>query len=107
MRCTRVAVVLVFFAVASGPVRADVVINEIFYHAPDDVDDLQFIELHNLGWVWQGKAALQELLTTMASNQGMIAEKVASIRAYKTWNRQANQHICPIIDQLLKEATDQ
>jgi UDP-N-acetylglucosamine:LPS N-acetylglucosamine transferase len=69
--------------------------------------NLQFIERHNLGWVCQGKAALQELLTMMASNQGMIAEKVASIRAYKAWNMQANQHICPIIDQLLKEATDQ
>ncbi len=72
-----------------------------------ETPNLQFIERHNLGWVCQGRAALQELLTTMASNQGMIAEKVASIRAYKTWNRQANQHICPIIDQLLKEATDQ
>src|SRR5262245_31665 len=29
--------------------RADVVINEIFYHAPDDLDDLQFIELYNTG----------------------------------------------------------
>lgn len=27
--------------------RADVVINEIMYHAPDDLDDLQFVELHN------------------------------------------------------------
>src|SRR5207248_6321719 len=26
-----------------------VVINEILYHAPDDLDDLQFIELHNPG----------------------------------------------------------
>ncbi|MBI1842545.1 MAG: CotH kinase family protein [Verrucomicrobia bacterium] len=26
---------------------AGVVINEIFYHAPDDLDDLQWIELHN------------------------------------------------------------
>src|SRR3954471_11067972 len=29
--------------------RADVVINEIFYHAPDDLTDLQWIELHNSG----------------------------------------------------------
>ena len=27
--------------------RAGVVINEILFHAPDDLDDLQFIELHN------------------------------------------------------------
>src|SRR3989442_11630896 len=26
-----------------------VVINEIFYHAPDDIDDLEYVELHNPG----------------------------------------------------------
>ena len=31
----------------SLPARAAVVINEIFYHAPDDLDDIQWIELHN------------------------------------------------------------
>ena len=29
--------------------HARVVINEIFYHAPDDIDDLEYIELHNSG----------------------------------------------------------
>jgi hypothetical protein len=29
------------------PASAGIVINEIFYHAPDDVEDLQWIELHN------------------------------------------------------------
>ena len=33
----------------AAPARADVVINEILYHAPDDQDDLQFVELHNPG----------------------------------------------------------
>ena len=45
----RVAVLLMALVAACGPARADVVINEIFYHAPDDLDDLQFIELHNSG----------------------------------------------------------
>ena len=31
------------------PARAQVVINEIFYHAPDDLEDLQYLELHNAG----------------------------------------------------------
>ena len=31
------------------PARAQVVINEIFYHAPDDLEDLQYLELHNTG----------------------------------------------------------
>src|SRR5262245_43474083 len=33
----------------SRTATAEVVINEIFYHAPDDLDDLQWIELHNSG----------------------------------------------------------
>src|SRR5687768_8875934 len=32
---------------ASFSLSAGVVINEIFYHAPDDYDDLEWIELHN------------------------------------------------------------
>src|ERR1044071_4795739 len=38
-------VCLIFVTSASG----GVVVNEIFYHAPDDLDDVQFIELHNTG----------------------------------------------------------
>lgn len=34
---------------AAGSARGGVVINEILYHAPDDLDDLQFVELHNAG----------------------------------------------------------
>ena len=41
--------VALFALLAAAPARAGVVINEIFYHAPDDLDDLQFIELHNTG----------------------------------------------------------
>jgi hypothetical protein len=39
-----ICLVLVFVAPA---LRAQVVINEIFYHAPDDLTDLQWIELYN------------------------------------------------------------
>lgn len=34
-------------ALTAVPAGAGVVINEIFYHAPDDIDTLQWIELHN------------------------------------------------------------
>src|SRR5436189_3980999 len=44
----RTAALLLTFLLCSSA-QADVVINEIFYHAPDDLDDLQFIELHNTG----------------------------------------------------------
>ena len=30
-----------------SPARAAVVINEIFYHAPEELDDIQWIELYN------------------------------------------------------------
>src|SRR5262245_38974789 len=43
----RASAVLVALVLACVPARAGVVLNEIFYHAPDDLDDLQFIELHN------------------------------------------------------------
>ncbi len=66
-----------------------------------EAPNLQFIEQHNLGWVCLETTAQQELLTKLASNPAMIVEKVAGIRAYKAWNMQANQDICPIIDRFL------
>jgi len=66
-----------------------------------ETPNLQFIERYNLGWVCLETTAQQELLSRIASNPGMIAEKVDGIRAYKVWNMKANQDICPIIDRLL------
>lgn len=66
-----------------------------------ETPNLQFIERHNLGWVCLETAEQQALLSKIANNPGMIAAKVASIRAYKAWNMLANQQLCPIIDQLL------
>jgi len=66
-----------------------------------EAPNLQFIERHNLGWICLETTAQKELLTRIASDPAMIAEKVASIRAYKAWNVQANQDICPVIDRLL------
>src|SRR5262245_34502739 len=47
MRRTLIALAACLLVTLPVPARADIVINEIFYHAPDDLDDLQFIELHN------------------------------------------------------------
>ena len=66
-----------------------------------ETPNLQFLERHNLGWVCLETRAQQELLSRMAGNPAMVAEKVASIRAYKAWNMQANIQIRPTIDQLL------
>jgi hypothetical protein len=43
------AIALLFLLAACCPAQAQVVINEVLYHAPDDLDELQFIELHNTG----------------------------------------------------------
>jgi UDP-N-acetylglucosamine:LPS N-acetylglucosamine transferase len=66
-----------------------------------ETPNLQFIERHNLGWVCLETSAQKELFAGITSNQDMIAEQKDSIRAYKAWNMQANQHIGPIIDRLL------
>jgi UDP-N-acetylglucosamine:LPS N-acetylglucosamine transferase len=66
-----------------------------------ETPNLRFIERHNLGWVCTETTAQKELLTRIASNPALITEKVDGIRAYKAWNVQANQHICPVIDRLL------
>ena len=66
-----------------------------------ETPNLQFIERHNLGWVCLEMATQLELLNRIATNPGIIAEKVDSIRAYKAWNSQANQQIRPLIDRLV------
>lgn len=63
--------------------------------------NLQFLEQHNLGWVCLEKAAQQKLLTQIVHDPGIIAEKVESIQHYKAWNREANQSIGPIIQELI------
>ncbi|HKB03136.1 MAG TPA: CotH kinase family protein, partial [Gemmataceae bacterium] len=45
----RVVTALSVLAAACGAARAGVVINEVFYHAPDDLEELQFVELYNPG----------------------------------------------------------
>ena len=48
MHALRIAAVLLSLMFCVGA-RAAVVINEIFYHAPNDLEDLQWIELYNTG----------------------------------------------------------
>lgn len=47
MSFLRAVTLLGAVALLCGPARAAVVLNELMYHAPDDLDALQFIELHN------------------------------------------------------------
>ncbi len=72
---------------------------------PDqETPTLAFIERHNLGWVRLEPTAQQELLLEIAQNPALIAEKVTAIRAYKTWNSQANQGIRVLMNQLLAQS---
>lgn len=71
------------------------------YIAGQESANLQFIEQHNLGWVCLETGSQRELLAGIARNPGMIAEKLVSIRDYKAWNREANQRVRPVIDELL------
>src|SRR4051794_40326159 len=47
MRSMLASLALLASALFAAPSRADIIINEIFYHAPNDLDDLQWIELYN------------------------------------------------------------
>lgn len=49
MSYLRVAALLLAYLLVVGSASGAVVLNEILYHAPDDLEDLQFIELHNTG----------------------------------------------------------
>ena len=71
------------------------------YIPGQETPNLQFVEQHNLGWVCLESLAQKELFTRLATNPVLIAEKMDDIRAYKAWNIQVNQDICPIIDRLL------
>jgi UDP-N-acetylglucosamine:LPS N-acetylglucosamine transferase len=66
-----------------------------------ETPNLQFIKRHNLGWVCLETSAQKEVFASITSNPGLITEKERSICAFKAWNVRANQHIVPIIDQLL------
>ncbi len=62
---------------------------------------LRFLQRYNLGWVCLDAAEQQDLVTALACNPALIAEKVSSIRAYKEWNLQANRTVPAIIDSLI------
>lgn len=48
-RIRRLGVGVMGFGVGLVFSSAQVVINELMYHAPEDLDDLQYVELHNVG----------------------------------------------------------
>jgi UDP-N-acetylglucosamine:LPS N-acetylglucosamine transferase len=63
--------------------------------------NLPFIEQRQLGWICLEPTSLQKLIADIARNPALLAEMTDSIRAYKTWNQQANEDICEVIERLL------
>ena len=72
-----------------------------FYIPGQETVNLQFIERHNLGWVCLEAEAQQQLVTSLARDPALMAEKVNSIRAYRAWIIQMNQRIYPLIEHLV------
>ncbi len=71
------------------------------YIPGQETPNLGFLKRHNLGWVCLDLRDQQQLINKIASNPAMLAEKVESIRTYRTWNLQANQAIYDIVDGLI------
>jgi UDP-N-acetylglucosamine:LPS N-acetylglucosamine transferase len=74
-----------------------------FFIPGQETLNLRFIERHNLGWVSLEPAAQQQMITRLASDPTIIAERVNSIRAFKAWNIEMNQHIYPLIEHLIQK----
>lgn len=63
--------------------------------------NLDFIKQHKLGWICLEPTSLQKLVADIGGDPALLAEMIGSIRAYKTWNQQANEGICAVIERLL------
>ena len=66
-----------------------------------EAPNLRFLERHNLGWVCLEPQAQQHLVATLLDNPSALAEKIASVQAYRVWNMRANRHIRPVIENIL------
>jgi len=66
-----------------------------------EAPNLKFLERHNLGWVCLEPQAQQHLIATLLDNPSVLAEKNASVQAYRAWNTQANLHLMPVIKSIL------
>jgi hypothetical protein len=93
MPSKTLTLLLALLLAAATPARPAVVINEIFYHAPDDLDDLQWIELHNTadqpidlaGWSIKPLAYTFPKATSIAPNGYLvIARNPATFARYYT-----------------------
>jgi len=66
-----------------------------------EAPNLAFLERYNLGWVCLDSKTQRGLMSKLAADPTQLAEKIASVRDYRAWNMQANQHLPLVIDGLL------
>lgn len=72
-----------------------------FFIPGQETLNLAFIERHNLGWVALEGEAQKHLVTRLATDPALLAEKIDSIRAFRAWNIQVNQTMYPLIKSLI------
>jgi UDP-N-acetylglucosamine:LPS N-acetylglucosamine transferase len=63
--------------------------------------NLAFLERYNLGWVCLDSKTQGGLMSKLVADPMLLAEKIDSVRAYRSWNVQENRHLYPVIDGLL------
>ena len=84
---------VLLLACLSPLAHARVVINEVMYHAPDDLDDLQYVELHNAGdqpvdlggWAIKKGVKFKFPSGTRIEPRGFLATDLASRK--ELWHR--------------------
>ena len=74
-----------------------------FYIPGQETLNLRFIERNNLGWVCLEAEAQKQLITRLARDPAIMAEKVNSIRAFRARNMQMNQAVYPLIERLVQK----
>jgi hypothetical protein len=89
LSCLRaLALVALLLLLGGSRATAEVVINEVFYHAPDDLDDLEYIELLNTGSEpvdlggWRLAKGVQFEFpagTTIAAGEFVVVAKTAAL----------------------------
>ena len=80
MKTLLFPVLILSLGLSSPAIRAAVVINEIFYHAPREIEDLEYIELYNSSstsqslntWKLSGGISLTFPNVSIASSNFMV-----------------------------------
>jgi UDP-N-acetylglucosamine:LPS N-acetylglucosamine transferase len=62
--------------------------------------NLAFLERYNLGWACLEAGTQRELMAKLLADPALVSQKIDSVRTYRSWNLQANQLLCTVINRL-------